>query len=51
MRTAWAKDPADRFLEALRGMMMEASLFRRQQLQTYRLTMTQFFALEPVGGT
>ncbi len=50
MRTAWAKDPADRFLEALRGMMMEATLFRRQQLQAHRLTMTQFFALNLLEG-
>jgi len=50
MRLALAEDPADRFLEALRGMMMEATLFRRQQLQMHRLTMTQFFALNLLEG-
>ena len=50
MRVPWSNDPADRFLEALKGMMMEASLFRRQQLQAYRLTMTQFFALNLLEG-
>ncbi len=50
MDRAWANDPADQFLEALRGMMMEATLFRRQQLQEHRLTMAQFFALNLLEG-
>ncbi len=50
MALAWADDPADQFLDALRGMMMEATLFRRQQLQAHRLTMTQFFALNLLEG-